>query len=91
MDNKISLEATFSVLGLDPTGSVTSWESDPPPVDPLETPEYESWMFLATADLARDHWNELPRDVVRYTVVEDAVLHARSLCEVSIGSASQVR
>jgi hypothetical protein len=68
------------------TGSVTSWESDPPPVDPLETLEYETWMFLATADLALDHWNELPSDVVRYAVVEDAVLHARSLCGMFIGS-----
>jgi hypothetical protein len=64
------------------TGSITSWESDPPPVDPLETVEYESWMFLSTADLALDHWNELPGDVVRHAIVEDAVLHARSLCEV---------
>ena len=71
------------------TGAITSWESNPPPVDPLETLEYESWMFLATADLALDHWNELPSDVVRYAVVEDAVLHARSLCEVFIGPAEK--
>ena len=80
---------TFTTTTTTTTGSITSWESDPQPVDPLETVEYESWMFLSTAYLALEHWDDLPSDVVRHAIVEDAVLHARSLCEVFIGSAEK--
>jgi len=54
-------------------------------VDPLETVIYESWMFLETAQLALDHLDGLPSAVIQHAIVEDAVLHARSLCEVIVG------
>jgi hypothetical protein len=54
-----------------------------PPVDnPLVTVEYESWMFFETTRLTLNHWKDFPNVVVRHAIVEDAVLHARSLCEV---------
>jgi hypothetical protein len=53
-----------------------------PPCDPLTTVAYESWMFQETSDAVLHHWQELPTDIIRYAVVEDAVLHARSLREI---------
>lgn len=63
--------------------------SDPAPRadDPIEIVEYESWMFFETTRLVLDHWKEMPNVVIRHAVVEDAVLHARSLCEVIVSSA----
>jgi hypothetical protein len=46
-------------------------------------------MFRATADLALGSWTEPPSDVVRNAVVEDALLHARSLCEIFVGISQQ--
>ncbi len=56
------------------------------PVDPIEIVEYESWMFFQTANLALNHLDEYPNIVIRNAIVENAVLHARSLCEVIISS-----
>jgi hypothetical protein len=53
------------------------------------TVEYESRMFLETCELALDHWDELPGKVVQHAVVEDAVLHTRSLCEIFLGSGEE--
>ena len=62
---------------------VNQKRTDPaPPCDPLTTVAYESWMFRETSDAVLHHWRELPTDVIRFAIVEDAVLHARSLCEI---------
>ena len=71
------------------SGTISLRLNPAPPVDPLETVEYESWMFLATCDLALNHWNGLPNKVYQHAIVEDAVLHARSLCEVFVGPAKK--
>src|SRR5215467_13917464 len=57
--------------------------------DMVGTVEYESRMFLETSELALDHWAELPGKVVQHAVVEDAVLHARCLCEIFLGSGEE--
>ena len=33
----------------------------------------------------------LPTDLIRYSLVEDAVLHARSLCEIFLGQGETTR
>ena len=66
--------------------SVTALQPDALRADALEIVEYESWMFRETADLVLDGW-EPPNEVLRNTVVENAVLHARSLCEIFVGPA----
>jgi hypothetical protein len=58
----------------------------PPADDPIATVAYESWMFIETTDLALNHWDDFPNIVVQHAIVEDAVLHARSLCEVIVSS-----
>ena len=50
--------------------------------DPMTTVAHESWMFRETSDAVLYHRRELPTDLIRYSSVEDAVLHARSLCEI---------
>lgn len=62
---------------------VNQTRSDPaPPCDPLTTAAYESWMFRETSDAVLHRLGELPTDVIRFAIVEDAVLHVRSLCEI---------
>jgi hypothetical protein len=62
---------------------VNQKRTDPaPPCDPLRTVAYESWMFRETSDTVLHHRRDLPTDVIRFAIVEDAVLHARSLCEL---------
>jgi hypothetical protein len=55
----------------------------------LGTVDYESRMFLETCGLALDNWDELGGKVVQHAIVEDAVLHARSLCEIFLGSGKE--
>jgi hypothetical protein len=59
------------------------------PCDPLATVAYESWMFHKSSDAALNHWQNLPSDVIRFAVVEDAILHARSLCEIFLCSGQE--
>jgi hypothetical protein len=68
-------KTTTSVFGV--------WSSSPPaPVAPLETVEYEVGMFFGTLEILRDRPEVLRELVLKNAVVEDAVLHARSLCGV---------
>jgi hypothetical protein len=59
------------------------------PCDPLATVAYESWMFHKSSDAALNHWQNLPSDVIRFAVVEDAILHAGSLCEIFLCSGQE--
>lgn len=53
-----------------------------PPVDPLETIEYEAGMFFGTVDIVLNDLHRFEELLLRNAVVEDAVLHARNLCGV---------
>jgi hypothetical protein len=56
--------------------------SPPAPVAPLETVEYEAGMFFGALEILRDRPELLAELVLKNAVVEDVVLHARSLCGV---------
>jgi hypothetical protein len=74
--------ATTTAVIMGPRPRSPIFDPAPPVDDPIVTVVYESWMFFETARFALDHWDELPNVVIRHAVAEDAVLHARSLCEV---------
>ena len=53
------------------------------PVEPLKTVEYEAGMwFFATVDIVLNHPELLKDRIFKNALLEDAVLHARSLCTV---------
>jgi hypothetical protein len=54
-------------------------------VKPLETVGYEVGMFFETVDIVLNHPELLKDRIFTNALVEDAVLHARSLCSIFVG------
>jgi hypothetical protein len=59
-----------------------SSSSPPTPVEPLKTVAYEAGMFFGALEIIRHRSELLQELVLKNAVVENTVLHARSLCEV---------